>query len=122
MTTTLIGETQMQSSCVTHDMLSEKLLSLAQAARRLPPLRADRPVSPATIWRWVAAGVRLSDGSTLRLEAVRIGGRWVTSVEAMARFAERQTAALRGEAQSSTPRTAAQQRRASERASKALES
>jgi hypothetical protein len=73
------------------DLMLERLIGLAHAARRLPPGREDKPVSPSTIWRWVVEGVRLSDGSRLRLEAVRIGGRWVTSVEALSRFASRQT-------------------------------
>jgi len=73
------------------DLGQENPVSLSQAARRLPPFRSDRPVHPATIWRWITEGVRLRDGSRVRLEALRIGGRFVTTVEALDRFAKRQT-------------------------------
>ena len=36
------------------DFATETPLTLAAAARRLPPLRNNRPVHPATILRWVA--------------------------------------------------------------------
>src|SRR5262245_65019394 len=65
----------------TTDPLSEQLLSLPEAARRLPRLTRDRPVSPATLWRWAHRGVR-----GVRLETWRLGGRTVTSVEALRRF------------------------------------
>lgn len=66
---------------------SEQLLSFGQAARRLPPFRADRPVSPVTLWRWATRGVRRDDGTRVLLEAVRLGERWITSAEALQRFA-----------------------------------
>src|SRR5262245_39482752 len=65
----------------TTDPLSEQLLSLPAAARRLPRLTADRPVSPATLWRWAHRGVR-----GVRLETWRLGGRTATSLEALRRF------------------------------------
>jgi hypothetical protein len=63
------------------DPLTEEILSLSCAARRLPRLRNDRPVSPATLWRWAARGVR-----DVRLETIKIGGATCTSVEALQRF------------------------------------
>jgi hypothetical protein len=35
---------------------AEDQLTLSQAARRLPKLRANRPVSPSTLWRWYRHG------------------------------------------------------------------
>jgi hypothetical protein len=67
-------------------MLSETLISLSAAARRLPCLRGDSPVSPTTLWRWHAAGVRAADGSNVRLEVYKLGGRTCTSIEALDRF------------------------------------
>jgi hypothetical protein len=101
------------------DLSSETLLSLSQAARRLPPCRADRPVNPATIWRWIAKGARRPDGTRITLEAVRLGGRWLTSAEALARFA----AALTPESEASlcAIRSPCQRHRDSERASAELE-
>jgi hypothetical protein len=77
-------------------LLSETLLSLAQASEHLPPFRLGKRVTREAIKLWITRGIRLPDGERLRLEAVRIGGRWVTSLEALARFAERQTRAQGG--------------------------
>lgn len=60
------------------DVANETLLTLADAAKRLP----NRP-SLCTLWRWRKRGVR-----GRRLESVTIGGLVYTSVEALARFAE----------------------------------
>jgi Protein of unknown function (DUF1580) len=63
------------------DVLSEETISLAAAARRLPRLRAGRPVSAATVWRWASHGLR-----GVRLEVARCGGTTVTSPAALRRF------------------------------------
>src|SRR5216683_1533854 len=63
------------------DPLTEETIPFAEAARRLPLLRADRPVSPATLWRWASHGLR-----GVRLETVRVGGTRCTSLEALSRF------------------------------------
>lgn len=111
----------METSVATHThptahVLTETVVSLSQAARRLPPFRAGRPVNRATIFRWISEGVRLPDGSRLRLEAVRIGGRWVTSIEALTRFAESQTPAAPVGSDAARIRTPGQRQRASDQA------
>jgi hypothetical protein len=63
------------------DLKTESPLSLAQAARIIPPTRLDKPVHVSTVVRWILHGVR-----GVRLEAVRIGGRWITSQESLERF------------------------------------
>jgi Protein of unknown function (DUF1580) len=63
------------------DPLTDTTLSLAQAARRLPRLRAGRPVHPATLWRWSTKGVR-----GVKLETAMVGGVRVTSEAALSRF------------------------------------
>jgi len=63
------------------DPLKESVLTYSQAARRLPKLRKDQPTHPTTIWRWATRGVR-----GVRLETVKVGGRTVTSFEALSRF------------------------------------
>jgi hypothetical protein len=68
------------------DLKVERGISVPQAARSIPPTRLDKPVHPSTIVRWILHGVR-----GVRLEAVRVGGRWVTTHEAIERF----SAALR---------------------------
>jgi len=38
--------------------------------------------------RWILNGTKRQDGQLVRLEALRMGSRWITSVEAIQRFAE----------------------------------
>ncbi|HEX5272563.1 MAG TPA: DUF1580 domain-containing protein [Gemmataceae bacterium] len=66
---------------MTIDPLSDNTLSLSQAARRLPRLRAGRPVHVTTVWRWALNGVR-----GVKLETAMVGGVRVTSEEALLRF------------------------------------
>jgi len=72
------------------DLSGESLISLGQAARSLPPGRRGRPVTLSCLLRWVLSGVQTRTGRVY-LEAVRLGGRWLTSREALQRFAERLT-------------------------------
>lgn len=65
------------------DIHKETLLSIFQVTRLVPPTREGRATHSSTVIRWILRGVR-----GRRLEAVRIGGNWYTSVEALARFAE----------------------------------
>ncbi len=68
----------------TINVSSEQLLTLSQLAKRLPRRRRDRPIHPSTIHRWRQPGVR-----GVRLECIRVGGAWHTSVEAFQRFCDR---------------------------------
>jgi hypothetical protein len=86
----------------------------------LPPGRRGRPVSLSCILRWVHTGVPGPSGERVRLEALRVGGRWTTSREALQRFAERLTPHLADEMQPA-PRGPAKRRRASERAAAQLD-
>lgn len=107
-------------SAPVHDLTRETLLSLAQAARRFPSYRAGRPVNPSTIWRWCRQGVRVPGVGVVRLECVRVSGRWLTSEEAISRFVAAQTPPADAEARP-TPRTPPQRRKASERAARELD-
>jgi len=69
------------------DTTNEQLLTLQQAADRIPISRGGRPCHPATIWRWIISR---------KLEGTRIGNRWLTSVEALQRHSERETIAALG--------------------------
>ena len=110
----------MSESTISAEVLNGAALSLSQAAHRFPPFRENKPVAPSTVFRWIASGVRLPDGSRVRLEAVRLGGRWLTSGPAIERFIARQTPNLNDDP-SPTPRTARQRQRAAEAAGKELE-
>jgi hypothetical protein len=102
------------------NLLTEKLIGLYEAARRLPPARKGRPVHFSCILRWIKDGIPDPDGERVRLEGVRVGSRWLTSEEALARWAERLTPRLDAEP-APAPRTANQRRRAAERAAQELQ-
>lgn len=72
------------------DVTSDDILSLADAARLLPPINGKRP-HVSTLWRWSRKGI---NGVTL--EIAQLGGRIVTSREALNRFAAA-VAAAQGE-------------------------
>jgi hypothetical protein len=109
----------MSESAITSEVLAGAGLPLAQAARRFPTFRNNSPVAPSTVFRWINTGVRLADGSCVRLEAVRLGGRWLTSGPAIERFMARQTPALDAAPAARTP-TPAQRSRRAEHATKEL--
>jgi hypothetical protein len=99
------------------DLRNETLLTLTQAARMLPNSRRGRPVHLSCIYRWILDGVKTPQGK-VRLEAVRLGGRWLTSAEALQRFAAAQTPDLAD--RPPLPRSPSSRRRASERAEEQL--
>ena len=95
-------------------MLNEEpLISLSQAATRFPGHRGAERLHPATMTRWILKGVRSVDGRRVKLEAVRLGCRWLTSEPALQRFAD----ALSAPPPDSAPtRTPIARQKASERA------
>ena len=101
-------------------LLAEKLIGLYEAARRLPPGRGGRPVSFSCVLRWITTGIPGPDGKRVKLEAARLGGRWLTSEEALARWAERLTPRLDGEP-ALAPRSPAKRSKAAEGATRELE-
>jgi hypothetical protein len=78
-----------------------------------------RRLHPATPTRWRRKGVLAASGGPVRLEAVRIGRRWITSVPAFERFI---TATSEPDAVPATeqPRPPAARRKASNQASDLL--
>ena len=61
-------------------------LGMGATGRLFPAFRGKGKVNPATVWRWVMKGQKTSCGAVVKLEAVRVGGRWLTSRSAVARF------------------------------------
>jgi hypothetical protein len=107
------------------ELATEKTFPLSHASKFLPSARRGRdgrssPVSLSCLLRWVLDGVRTPDGKRVRLEALRLGGKWVTSLEALQRFAEAQTPMLE-QPSISIPRSPAKRQKAALRAEKALE-
>ncbi len=97
-------------------------LSLSAAGRLFPGHRANGTVDPSTVFRWLTKGMRTPAGAVVKLEAVRVGGRWLTSRGAVARFVAALTAAAAPMPAPTTPaaRTPAARRRASETAAETL--
>jgi hypothetical protein len=102
------------------DTTLEALIPLNAAARLIPPARSGKRTHLSTLLRWILRGARSPSGERVLLEAVRLGGRWMTSREALQRFAEQLTPRLDAAASTETPRTPGQQRRAAERAEREL--
>src|SRR4051794_11661958 len=102
------------------DLTTEPGLRPAKTAKMFPSFRGDRPTHSATVVRWMVEGVRLKDGSRLKLEAVRLPSGWVTTPSAVQRFIEALTADRSGEPALPPVRTTVARTRAVERADKAL--
>lgn len=98
---------------------TEKIISLDQAARLFPPNRNGRPVSLSCVFRWIVDGVTTPSGK-VRLEGERIGRRWLTSVEAVERFAAAQTPNLAVNVPP-PPRPTTARQRAAEKAARELQ-
>jgi hypothetical protein len=103
------------------DLTAETPLPLAEAARLVPPARSGKRTHLSTLLRWILKGAKAPNGQLVRLEAVRLGGRWMTSAPALQRFAEALTPRLDGEA-SQAPRTPGKRQRAAESAGRELDS
>lgn len=75
----------------------ETLLTLTEAAARLPRRRGGKKVNAATLYRWASHGCR-----GVRLEVLQVGGTKVTSTQALQRFFEALTAPAREPATAGT--------------------
>jgi hypothetical protein len=102
------------------DLATETKIPLSAAAAETPPGRNGKKTHLSTILRWILHGAKAPDGSRVRLDAIRLGGRWFTSREALQRFAEALTPRLGG-ADMPGRRGPEKRRRASERAAQQLE-
>jgi hypothetical protein len=104
------------------DLTTEPGLRPAKAAKLIPSFRADRPTHSATVIRWILEGVRLTDGTRLKLEAVRLPSGWVTTPNAIQRFIEALTADRTGSQPDTVPvRTTTARIRAAARAERELD-
>jgi hypothetical protein len=74
------------------DLTSEQPISLAEAAALVPSSRGCERTATSTLFRWITVGARARHGGIVKLDGMRLGGRWVTSREALQRFAERLSA------------------------------
>jgi hypothetical protein len=102
------------------DLSNEAMIPLSEAARIVKPGRSGQRTHISTVLRWILNGARGPQQKRIRLEAVRLGGRWLTSREAIQRFAERLTPSLESPA-IQAPRTPLRRKRAAEHAARKLE-
>jgi hypothetical protein len=72
------------------DTQTEQLITPSEVAKLVPPARNGKRTHLSTVLRWILKGVKTPTG-VVRLEAIRLGGRWLTSRAAMQRFCERLT-------------------------------
>ena len=95
--------------------------SPAAAGRSIPGYRSNPTTNSATVFRWITKGTRVANGRLIKLEAVRVGARWLTSRGAVARFVSALTAAANPDATPTSPvRTPAARRKASSNATAEL--
>src|ERR1700726_1146044 len=82
--TSKTGNAERTIAPVISEVLGGDALTLATAARMLPPHRG-KSTSPRTLWRWHMKGVRTGE-RRVHLELARVGTMWCTSRAALERF------------------------------------
>jgi hypothetical protein len=93
-----------------HPLLNESVCTFAEAAASIPQIGSFR-VGVKSLYNWRSNGVKVGDGR-VKLESAKIGGRVVTSKEALARF----LAATSGSPNQPIPRNPTTRRQASDKA------
>jgi hypothetical protein len=98
-------------------LTNERKVTFSEAAEHLPLLNG-RKIHTSALWRWATRGVR-----RVKLEALLLGGRYVTSIEALERFGRglAETAAPKDIPPATRPRTDRHREKAIGRARKRLE-
>lgn len=99
-------------------VLGETVLTFAQAAAACPSIGGRRP-STSTVYSWCDIGIRVGK-QRVKLECAKVGGKRVTSREALDRFFAATTA--RETDPSKVDRTPAARRKSSEKAMAFLKS
>ena len=77
------------------NLSTEQLVSLSQAANNLS-------TDNSTVWRWMMRGCKSRAGILVKLDACKVGGKWITSLEAIQKFSAALTEA---NAPAETPKT-----------------
>ena len=85
------------------DLTTETTISLADATRLVPPGRGGKPLPFKYCFALGSAAREAPDGQLVRLQAVRLGGKWVTSRESLQRLRRALTPRL-DDAPAATPR------------------
>jgi hypothetical protein len=98
-------------------ILAEGPIGLAEGALFVGNSRPGKPCHPSTLGRWGLRGVKRKDGTTVKLEIIRVGTVLKTSRQAIVRFLE----ALQDQPAAPAPRSATERGRAAARADRALD-
>lgn len=69
-----------------NNLFLETVVTLQAACTRYPGYRGAKHKHPSTLTRYILKGARSMSGRRVKLEAVRDGGRFLTSIEALDRF------------------------------------
>jgi hypothetical protein len=98
------------------------LLGLTAASKLFPGYRENANLDPSTLFRWITNGARSAAGNKIKLQAVRAGNRWLTSLEAINRFVAALTDdSIPVEDQTPVPRSPSARDRAAASAGKELD-
>ena len=101
------------------DITSDDTMTLTEACRILPRGRNGAKPHISTLVRWITDGAPATDGRRVRLSAVRVGGKWITSRAALREFSALLTPHL--EPDMPPPLTPSKRRREEEERGKRLE-
>lgn len=101
------------------DLINEHTISIKDATRYFPSTRKGKPTHVSKLLRLGLKGMECRCGTVVYLEMLKLGSSWVTSREAIQRFAEAVTAVETGRL--TPPRTRKQISRSSARAVAELE-
>jgi|SRR5262245_44824259 len=96
-----------------------ELIGASAVAKRFRSRRRNGPVTSNCVFRWMRYGARLPDGRVVRLEHVRVVGRYLTTHAAVDRFILAQQDEPQAD-NAALPRSASARRRDSERMAKFL--
>lgn len=102
-------------------ILTEGPQGLAALAAAIPSHRRDSHLTPQALWRWAVRGIRLADGRVVRLETVRVAGRYLSSRAAVERFVRAQSEPTDPTPLPAASRSPARRQRASDRAAEQLD-
>lgn len=103
-------------------LVAEGLIGLSAAAKLYGSYRNGTPTTPSAVGRHVMQGVPGPGGSVLKLEAIRLNGRFMTTRQAVLRFfAAQQTPAPGSRPATGALRSPAARTRAATKAAEELE-
>ena len=102
------------------DITVETPINLTDVARMRPAGRGNRPTHFGTVLRWILNGVKTPNGR-VKLQAVRLRSKWVTSKEAVQRFTDALTRPYLEVPTAVPPRLRAARQRAADQAARALD-